>query len=454
MTGRFLFIATAIAPRAISAFGLALLVSGQMILLTACIPPDEPGQSSQREAGFLSLTPEAPAAEPLPGLFLTWQRDPTSTMTIQWLEEAQAKPAERIIALRKQEHSTAAGWAELESTVTAIRGWPGMYLHRAELTGLTPDTAYRFRIEGSPAELGFRTMPATLERPLRFTVSGDLRNHSQEAFEGVNRAAVRHRPDFVVYGGDLAYANARPDRVYRWLEWFAAIGNTLIDNEGFVTPAVVGIGNHEVLAGYYYGHLGYEQTDAWRQRLAPFFYQLFAFPGQPGYGVLDFGDYLSLVILDSEHSNPAGGMQAAWLRQVLKKRRQVPHVFPIYHFSAYPTGGPDALNEVEGARIREHWSPLFEKYGVRAAFEHHFHRYKRTVPIRQERPHENGVVYLSGSPGGSTPGSPIAAEDLWYLAKVKSVRNAIVVTLEGRRSHFLAVSDSGEIIDEYVIDHE
>lgn len=51
MTGGLLFIARAIAQRAISAIGPALLVSAQTILYTACIPPDVPGPVAQREAG-------------------------------------------------------------------------------------------------------------------------------------------------------------------------------------------------------------------------------------------------------------------------------------------------------------------------------------------------------------------------------------------------------------------
>jgi hypothetical protein len=73
---------------------------------------------------------------------------------------------------------------------------------------------------------------------------------------------------------------------------------------------VVAIGNHEVQNHYLETHADYQPGPDWREKVAPHFYALFAFPGHPGYNVLDVGDYLSLVILDSGLTSP--WMASSW----------------------------------------------------------------------------------------------------------------------------------------------
>ena len=324
--------------------------------------------------------------------------------------------------------------------------WPGHYIQRIELTGLEPDTRYRFRAEGYDGEYGFRTMPATLDRPLRFAAGGDTR-HRKQWMVRTNRVAMAYKPDFIVWGGDLAYADGRQDRLYRWVEWFEANDQTLIDEQGDITPILVAIGNHEVQGGYYYNHDDFEPTDPWRLSVAPYFYRLFAFPGHPGYGVMDFGDYLSIILLDSAHTNPVEGEQAEWLDGVLAERRQVPHVFPVYHVTGFPSHR-NFDGRVESS-IREHWVPLFERHGVQVAFENHDHTYKRTVPIRDGRPSPDGVVYIGDGAWGVGTRSVHDPAQTWYLDHAEGTRHAIIVTLHGTHRHFLVVSEDGEVIDEY-----
>jgi len=225
--------------------------------------------------------------------------------------------------------------------------------------------------------LGFKTMPATTDQPIRFAIGGDVR-HNKSWMVRTNQVAMSHQPRFIVWGGGLAYANADPKNMHLWKQWFEACQETPIDDAGFVTPIVVGIGNHDAQHGYYRNHDGFEPTNAWRKRIAPYFNQFFAFPGQPGYNTLDLAQYFSFIILDTDHSNPMEGKQTRWLEQARAQCRHVTNVLPVYHIPAFPShrdcdGGTSTF-------IREHWLPLFEKYGVRAAFENHDHAYKRTPP--------------------------------------------------------------------------
>ena len=386
-------------------------------------------------AGFSAYAEERYAPE---GLLLTWQQDPLTTMTIDWNTVAER---ESVVQYRKD--------GEQDWTEATGHSFPFPYsertVHRVEITGLEPGTRYQFRFGEDSVEYAFRTMPADIsDAPLRFAVGGDTR-HNQEWMERTNRQAAKFDVDFVTWGGDLAYADGREDRLYRWEEWFDAM-DELITDDGRVIPVVVGIGNHEVLRGYYYNHEDYEQTDAWRERIAPYFYALFAFPGQPGYGVMDFGDYMSLVLLDTDHSNPVEGVQTEWLETVLAERQHVPHVFPNYHVPAYPSH-----RSYDGAvqtRVRENWVPLFEQYNIQVAFENHDHTYKRTHPIRNGEVSPDGIVYLGdGAWGVGTRAGD--SKDEWYINRFASERHAIIATIQGDDRSFVVVSEHGEIIDQY-----
>jgi hypothetical protein len=103
------------------------------------------------------------------------------------------------------------------------------------------------------------------------------------------------------------------------------------------------------------------------------------------------------------------------------------------------------------SRIREHWVPLFEKYGVKMAFENHDHVYKRTYPIRNNAVSSDGVVYIGDGAWGV--GTREVGRDHkgqeWYLKRAVSDRHAVIVTIHGTLQHLLVVNEEGIIIDEY-----
>ena len=386
-----------------------------------------------------------------PALYLSWQRDPTSTMTIQW-------------HLDEHDHSTRLVYAPAgsddyrEANVdTHPMVFSGRPIYTAELTGLRPGSDYKFRIlreqrGASSPTLRFRTMPATAdERPIRIAVGGDVL-HRYEWMARTNREAARMDPDFIVWGGDLAYADGREDRIDRWYTFFRAMNETLILDDGRVIPVVMGIGNHEIVGHFYWGadrgRDTYEDTDEYRESIAPYYYNMFAFPGHPGYGVLDFGDYMSIILLDTDHSGPVEGTQTDWLAETIAQRDGVPHIIPVYHYPAFPS-----VRDFFGAvptRIREHWIPHFERHGVRIAFENHDHAYKRTVPIKAEREHADGIVYIGdGAWGVSTREVHVAAETP-YLAKSISERHFILLTIKGETQDLKVFSEHGNIIDHHI----
>jgi acid phosphatase type 7 len=416
-----------------------LLAAAALAVLAACSPAV---QSGPEAATARSPQASDAAAEPA-GLFLTWQRDPTTTMTVDW-HTGDAAPG-AVLQFRRQ------GERRWQSRAPQSFPFPHSErtIHRVELTGLRPDATYEFRTGEASRSYTFRTMPARADRPVRFIAGGDVR-HNQEMMERTGRQAAVYDPDFIVWGGDLAYADGLPQNVGRWYEFFDAIRNTLVTPEGRAIPILLALGNHEVAGSYHFRIDGYRQDVETRRRISPFFYDLFATPGQPGYGVIDFGDYMSVVLLDTDHNNPIAGAQTAWLERTLRERQRVPHVFPVYHVPGYPS--VRAFDGEVSQRVREHWVPLFDRYGVRVAFENHDHIYKRTWPLRGGERHADGVVYLGdGAWGvgvreiGRDQGGNMAP----YLERAESVRHFILGEIRGAERRFIMVDEEGTVFDEF-----
>jgi hypothetical protein len=203
----------------------------------------------------------------------------------------------------------------------------------------------------------------------------------------------------------------------------------MVTPDGCLIPMVLAIGNHEV-------HGYYDQTPD----RATSFYALFGFPGPEGRGVLDFGDYMSVIVLDSSHTHDVAGEQTQWLESVLAARTDVPHLFAIYHIPAFPSvRGFDGRLQTA---VRTNFVPLFEEYGLDVAFENHDHAYKRTPLI-------NGVLYLGDGCWGVAPRRVHDAARTWYLERSESRNHVFVTTIQGDTRVHEAIDPDGVIFDRF-----
>ncbi|MCC5930142.1 MAG: fibronectin type III domain-containing protein [Cyclobacteriaceae bacterium] len=415
-------------------------------------------------AGVQEVTGQTDSSEPS-GLFLTWQRDPTTTMTIDW----HTRPEDQVIKLLQYRELDTKEWKKMTPTSHPFP-YSDRMIHRVEITGLKKATYYEFKVGAFERIYKFRTMPGHIYEPLRFAAGGDTA--SGDLFRQMNETVMKYELDFIVWGGDLAYANGLAENLHLWIRWFERIREDLITDDGRVVPIIVALGNHDVVDHHYPGSEKMieenwsqhefiakvkkgemeEATDESRAKKGPYFYKLFAFPGQPGYGVLDFGSYLSLFCLDSSHSNLISGNQTAWLKEVLEARVGRPHLIPFYHKPAYPSmrvqpGG--VRNQFWSEQVLQHWVPLFEKYGVRVALENDDHTYKRTYPLRGDMVDPTGIVYIGDGSWGVRKRVPKTPEEVWYLQRSAQENSAIIVTLHGPHQHFLMINEEGKILDEY-----
>lgn len=371
-------------------------------------------------------------------VYLTWQHDPATTMTVQWIS---VPTDENDSVTFKQANEC--DWHLLRGTHFAMPEKEPYLIHRVELTNLTPNTDYIFRTPDGERRYRFHTMSNDPQEEIRFVVGGDMYHDSIDALAETNRAAAATNPHFALLGGDIAYTCdgstiKKTPKKERWMEWLTVWSNTMITPEGKLIPFLPVIGNHDVNGGH-------NQTP----EQAAFFHALFAMPGEQGYNVIDFGKQMSIVILDSGHTRPVKGAQTDWLREVLNERQDVPHKFAIYHVPAYPSYR-NYKDEYHVA-IRNNWVPLFEQYGLAAAFENHDHAYKRTHLIcNNEVDEEKGILYIGdGAWGISKPRKPEKPSNLWYLAVSAQVRHFVYVTVRGDQRVFTAIDHKGEVIDTY-----
>jgi hypothetical protein len=314
-------------------------------------------------------------------------------------------------------------------------------IHTVELTDLKPKTDYVFRFGAESKQFKFRTMPKDLSAPVRFIEGGDV-YHQRDWMDQMNALAAKFDPAFVLIGGDLAYANIRTNKIesmQRWYDFFESWKKNAVAPDGRVIPFLCTLGNHEVK-----GFWGKPPESA------PGFYALFSMPGKQGYNSLDFGNYLSLVLLDSGHTHPIDGAQREWLEKTLSERQHVPHLFTFYHVPAYPSARNDEVGENSDLtqQVRKFWCPLFEKYGVPISFEHHDHTYKRTHPILANKINPKGIIYLGDGAWGVKLRVAEPEGPRWYMAKTGTIRHFYLVTLYEDQRDIVAINDKGEIFDE------
>lgn len=370
-----------------------------------------------------------PATDSPDTLFLAMQKDPTSAITVQWL--GLETTADVSIQYATLENPV---W-QVAKTITKPYINTDLKVFRCELTGLKEGTEYQFHIGAAAKNHRFRTMPKKATDTIQFVTGGD--SGVDEHAINTNILAAKQEPYFALIAGDLAYDNGTsPETFTKFLRNYS---RHMIDAQGRMIPLLSCIGNHEVKGSY-----------KMQRENSPQYLSVFDnFYPEQTYGVVDVGDYLSLVLLDTDHIAPIGGEQTAWLEKTLAERQDRPHLIVANHVPAYPSyRAPNSDNGKTGTGEdqRKYWSPLFERYNVDAVLEHHDHTFKRTHPLVNGLKDKNGVLYLGDGSWGKLR-IPKTPEQRPYLAAVSAAYHCTVHRLEGERRFHLALEESGKVAD-------
>ena len=329
------------------------------------------------------LSTEAPTVEASPGtdlpihIHLTYQGDPSSTVTITW--QTKTAMAGDVVLYdtvpRGGDPSTYSHSVQgLHHTYLEASG----YIHDVEVTGLEPATSYYF-ICGAPGnyseERAFQTAPQQAS-DFTFVVGGDSRTYEEnrakvsEAMRHTDPAFVMHSGDMVEYGGSQS----------QWDSWFADVDEKWIGDNGYTFPLIPCVGNHEKNATHYY--------------------EQFALPGNEQWYYYDWGPTLRIIVLNSEATpSQIATDQADWLRTVLYSTSDDTWKIVMLHRNVYYSGGQSNASDLMKA-----WVPYFDKYHVDIVFQGHTHHYHRTKPMKNNTvvsSYEEGTMYLTSAGWGA-----------------------------------------------------
>lgn len=373
------------------------------------------------------------ADEPI-ALWMSWQHSPQSTMVVHWLTPKN-QPHDELY-FRQKSASEDNSWIKAEGEHFKVPQGNPYLIHALELIELKSDTLYEVKLEEKV--YSFKTAPDNLDNPVVFLDGGDIYHDDMEVVERMNALVVKQDPLFVILGGDLAYTCKRSmqsrEFFERWLAWLTSWTKTMVTPEGRMIPMIPVIGNHEVLGK------GLNKPNR-----AQLFYHLFAIPESEGYRSLTFGNYLHLLLLDSNHTHAVKGDQAHFVEAELSKHKDFKYKFASYHVPAYP--GHRNFNTPTCQDIRKYWCPHFEMYNLTSAFEHHDHLYKRTHLMKNGAVNPEGVLYLGDGAWGVD--KPRAAKKSWYIAESAAIRHVFVVTLTKDKATFDVLAENGTIYESF-----
>ena len=359
-------------------------------------------------------------------LYLSWYADPATTMTICW--HTPESDESDTIYLQNTDNQ----WHAIVGSHAPLRY---LLVHTVRLAHLEPNTEYSFRVGANPTVYKCRTAPNDLTQPIQFIIGGDA-DHTTKLFRKMNETIVKKDPLFCVIGGDIAYAIKTTPFTFsssafnRWISFLSIWKEQMITKEGRIIPLLLGAGNHDI-----------DKEDS------ELFFTLFPFPEKRLYRTIDFDQYLSLILLDTDHLDPIEGVQTDWLNQALLERKNRPYQLAIYHEAAYPSYYP--YHGTIPKKIRTFWCPLFDKYKISAAFENHNHAFKRTHPMTNGEVDPQGIVYFGDGCWGA---SPRKTNDMWYLAKRARKNNVYFVRLTENEARIEAINLLGESLDSVSIE--
>ncbi|GIW72585.1 MAG: hypothetical protein KatS3mg102_2127 [Planctomycetota bacterium] len=312
-------------------------------------------------------------------------------------------------------------------------------LHALQLTGLEPDTVYRYRVlelerERQLAAAWFRTAPLPASRPVRFAVFGDSGRSERvtealgplspvaDSLSGAFWPGEQHRVaallarellDFCLHTGDVVYpTGARRDYGPAFFRPFAGLIAT--------TPLYPVLGNHDVMS---------EDGAPWLE--------VFVTPannaeGSERYYSFECGDvHVACLDVVSSHALERDSPQLAWLIEDLEAAQQAAWRVCVLHYPPFDDG-------VKGdtGRVQRMLVPIFTALGVDVVFAGHDHAYERFYPI-------DGVLYIVTGGGGNSV-YPLRASRAAYA---EPVFHAVLGEADRDRMTLRAVDLAGHTFD-------
>lgn len=306
-------------------------------------------------------------------------------------------------------------------------------IHEAEITGLKPNTAYRYYVvtEGKDGkkvqspECSFRTAPpAGSRKPFTFVLYGDTREKKRvtyhyELVNAVLKAYPKEYPALVLVSGD----NCNDSEMFRgWLYEFLVPGKKLYAN----VPAYLAVGNHDI-----------HPIDAEKksETITPGLQRaLFT----PPHGNLDYFsfvyDNVKFIVVDTQLRDLSpGAPQRKWLAEQCRRTAETDWLIVMGHHPAISSNkryrqGSDTL------------PALLEEKNVDMYLCGHNHHYERLV--------KNGIPYVVSGGGGA---QLYGFKEPFHESSVARVRahHYCEFKVNGRKCEVVVRNTENKVIDSF-----
>lgn len=301
-------------------------------------------------------------------IVLTPGADPAHQMAVSFRTNTGQSASEAQLAPALDGPSLEAR-AKLVTGTAITDAGDGIYHHIA-FTGLSPDSAYVYRVKGTEGWsewFQFRTAAEGF-KPFRFLYFGDTQNNILPIASRVIRQAFYSTaaPALALHAGDLVDQRNEKAADDAWGEWNAAGSYNYA-----IVPQIPAAGNHEYMEKRSPG-------GAEKGSIGPWFGANFALPDNGAETVKSttyFTDYqgVRFVVLDGTAATEKGALkpQIEWLERVLS---QSPSRWKVvmFHQPLFMCARPTDLTEWKAAL-----QPVLEKYDVDLALSGHDHCYSR-----------------------------------------------------------------------------
>ncbi|MDD4076696.1 MAG: metallophosphoesterase family protein [Bacilli bacterium] len=330
--------------------------------------------------------------------------DMSTEMNVSWHSDAETTYLQytKVTDTNWAEAKTVGGEYELFSVADSVQyknkniitnGFTERYHFRANLTGLEPNTEYKYRVGTVPVQAtdiyyfktGYGIMPFSF---LFFTDPQYANASGASIFNNLVHKALEKDPNIClsVVSGDFVDRGGIID------QWNILFNQSSLRKMPFaVTP-----GNHEY----------YDASSTPQMYNNTYFKGFYNNPANGAPGVEGSSYYFKynnvlFVSIDSEAAHMSGTDKAAlkeWFSGVME-RNQAQYIVVFMHRSFY--GGQ--YGSVSPG-LRADWQGLFDKYGVDLVLTGHDHIYRRTTRIYQgiesKLPYR-GTTYLIGGSAGA-----------------------------------------------------
>jgi predicted phosphodiesterase len=370
-------------------------------------------------AGLSAVVVNIHGAEPL-NLRVVWTENPQTQAVVLWDSMGEGE-GELLVregsATQTHEASVSKYSPGKKGSETSPDARPLLTdCYRVELTGLKPSTHYFLTAkvgDDQSKEYYFITAPDQ-DIDVKIFFAGDSRTRldAARAVSGIIRKAFEEDPSYLalVHAGD--YTGKSTTREYTgWLHAYSLTTTS----DGRLLPIIAVRGNHDN-PGVHRMVYGLEK-DNYNCMLSP---------------------HVSLLALDNNErkrrdQSPSKKCLEAELPKL--EAQKIRYRIAAYHYPIYI-----AVKTKHQASNPSVFAPLFEKYNLDLGLEADGHCIKRTVPIRDNKQADDGVVYLGEGGYGAPPRSP--KSDLWFLQEPG---------FAGKGDHYMSLSFTKSAIEYFTM---